>query len=106
MTRAALFDILTYNNFWIPSPGKNYSEYREDYETYMDIESVSEESLDLESSLRFDDIFNHSVYGIHIKMENNALSEERPHICIGWSAMGDLSDIATKDELSAKYDTK
>lgn len=103
--KAALFDILTYNNFWNPKPGKNYAEYRQDYETYMDIESVSEESLDLESSLRFDDIFNHSVYGIHIKMENNALSEERPHICIGWSAMGDLSDIATKDELSAKYDT-
>lgn len=50
------------------------------------------------------DIFNHNVYGIHIKNSNNALSEEHPHICIGWSKMGDLSDINTKEELYAKYD--
>jgi hypothetical protein len=39
------------------------------------------------------DIFNHNVYGIHIKKENDALSEECPHICIGWSAMGDLTGL-------------
>ena len=50
------------------------------------------------------DIFNHNLYGIHMKMRNNALSEEYPHICIGWSDMGDLSGISTKDELYAKYD--
>ena len=50
------------------------------------------------------DIFNHNLYGIHIKNSNNALSEEHPHICIGWSKMGDLSDINTKEELYAKYD--
>lgn len=50
------------------------------------------------------DIFNHNVYGIHIKNSNNALSEEHPHVCIGWSKMGDLSDINTKEELYAKYD--
>ena len=48
-------------------------------------------------------LLDFNVYGIHIKRENTALSEENPHICIGWSALGDLSDIATKDELSAKY---
>lgn len=51
-----------------------------------------------------EEIFNHSVYGIHIKLQNNALSEEAPHICIGWSGMGDLSDITTKEELALKYD--
>lgn len=51
-----------------------------------------------------DDIFKHSVYGIHIKLQNNALSEDNPHICIGWSRMGDLSDITTKEELASKYD--
>ena len=52
----------------------------------------------------YNDIFSHDVYGIHIKKENDALSEDRPHICIGWSGMGDLSDVTTKDELRARYD--
>ena len=51
-----------------------------------------------------DDMFNYSVYGIHIKLQNDALSEDNPHVCIGWSGMGDLSDVATKDELASKYD--
>lgn len=51
-----------------------------------------------------DDILNHNIYGIHIKETNNALSEEQPHICIGWSGMGDLADITTREELSARYD--
>lgn len=77
------------------------------YETFINI--MKEErhlivNIDDENSESEDDVFNHSVYGIHIKMKNNALSEEKPHVCIGWSAMGDLSDISTRDELGAKYD--
>ena len=49
------------------------------------------------------DIFNHNVYGIHIKKDNDALSEERPHICIGWSGMKDLSGLNTKDEVNARH---
>lgn len=49
------------------------------------------------------DIFNHNVYGIHIKKDNDALSEERPHICIGWSGMKDLSELNTKDEVNARH---
>lgn len=45
-----------------------------------------------------------NVYGIHIKEKNDALSKERPHICIGWSGMGDLSNVATKEELGDRYD--
>lgn len=56
------------------------------------------------STENYKDIFNHSVYGIHIKMRNDALSEDRPHICIGWSAMGNLSDVATKDDLAVMHD--
>ena len=41
---------------------------------------------------------------MHIKLKNDALSDDNPHICIGWSGMGDLSGITTKDELSEKYD--
>ena len=37
-------------------------------------------------------------------MQNDALSEDRPHICIGWSAMGNLSDVATKDDLAVMHD--
>ena len=50
------------------------------------------------------DVLKHNLFGLHIKMQNNALSEERPHVCIGWSAMGDLSEISSKEELGEKYD--
>lgn len=46
------------------------------------------------------DILNRNVYGIHIKLKNNALSPENPHVCIGWGKMGDLTSIETKDSLS------
>lgn len=106
--KAALFDILTYNKFWKPEPTNNYAQNRQDYETYMDVESVSKENansfLDVRSAINFNDVFNHSVYGIHIKLQNDALSDENPHICIGWSGLGDLSNVETRDELGIKYD--
>lgn len=51
-----------------------------------------------------EEVFNHRLFGMHIKEKNNALSTENPHVCIGWSAMGDLSDISSKDELATCYD--
>lgn len=51
-----------------------------------------------------EEIYKYSLFGIHIKEKNDALSEEHPHVCIGWSAMGDLSDIESKDELAVRYD--
>lgn len=51
-----------------------------------------------------DEVFNHRVFGMHIKQENNALSEENPHVCIGWSDLGDLSEISSKEELANLYD--
>ena len=50
------------------------------------------------------EVLNHNLYGIHIKNKNDALSEERPHVCIGWSLMGDLTSIETKAELEDRYD--
>lgn len=50
-----------------------------------------------------EDVMSHNVYGTHITGKNNALSDEKPHICIGWSKLGDLSSIQTKDELDAKH---
>lgn len=51
-----------------------------------------------------EEVFDHSLFGIHIKEKNDALSDEHPHVCIGWSAMGDLSDIDSKDALAIRYD--
>ena len=48
-------------------------------------------------------LLSHSVYGIHITGKNNALSENDPHICIGGSKMGDLSDCTDRDSISAKH---
>lgn len=50
-----------------------------------------------------EDILSHNVYGIHITGKNSALSENDPHICIGWSKMGDLSNCTDKDSISAKH---
>lgn len=73
--------------------GNNLEKIRE----LLDIESLGAKDTDNEH-------FNYSVYGIHIKEKNDALSKEHPHICIGWSAMGDLSSVSTRDELALKYD--
>lgn len=51
-----------------------------------------------------DSVFAHNIYGLHIKLQNDALSETNPHICIGWSGMGDLSSVSSKEELGVKYD--
>lgn len=50
------------------------------------------------------EVFTHNLFGIHIKYKNNALSEDNPHVCIGWSAMGDLSNISDKSTLATLYD--
>lgn len=53
----------------------------------------------------YDNVLNYNLYGIHIKKDNDALSEDHPHICIGWSKMGDLSAIETREELSELHQT-
>lgn len=51
-----------------------------------------------------EEVFTHSLFGIHIKEKNNALSDDNPHVCIGWSDMGDLSGISDKCALATLYD--
>lgn len=58
---------------------------------------------DIETNSDYADVFNHNVYGIHIKEKNDALSEERPHICLGWSAMGDISKLTSKEEIDNRH---
>ena len=55
--------------------------------------------------LRFEDAFARNLYGMHIKLQNDALSNTNPHICIGWSKMGDLSSITTREDLDARYES-
>lgn len=47
----------------------------------------------------FEDVLKHNLWGIHIKLENDALSDTNPHVCIGWSDMGDMSSLNTTDDL-------
>ncbi len=60
--------------------------------------------MNLVSDEDCEEIFAHSLFGIHIKEKNTALSEDNPHICIGWSKMGDLSDITDRTALAMCYD--
>ena len=46
----------------------------------------------------FEDVLKHNLWGIHIKLENDALSDTNPHVCIGWSDMGDMSSLNTTDD--------
>ncbi|MBQ7760532.1 MAG: hypothetical protein IJ400_00610 [Clostridia bacterium] len=62
------------------------------------------DTVGIDAEDEFSDVLNHNLYGIHIKMQNDALSEDTPHICIGWSAMGDLSSVGNREELGVKYD--
>jgi len=68
---------------------KKYAEY------LVDIEKNNKE---------YEEILKHNLYGIHIKKLNDALSDYNPHICIGWSDLGDLTAVASKEDLSALYD--
>lgn len=47
--------------------------------------------------------YNFNVYGIHITRQNSCLDQNNAHICIGWSDLGDLTKIGTKDELDELY---
>ena len=62
-----------------------------------------DELLEIENGNMREDVLDHTLYGIHIKNENNALSEDTPHICIGWSSLGDLTATASREELEVKY---
>lgn len=44
-----------------------------------------------------------NVYGIHMTLKNSALDKENPHVCIGWSGLGDLTNIETKNYLKNHY---
>ena len=77
-----------------------------DYICFFDnrVESELINEVSNTSSIEEEEIFEHNLYGMHIKLQNDALDDSNSHICIGWSAMGDLSNIITKEDLSARYE--
>lgn len=47
-----------------------------------------------------------NVFGIHMTMQNSALDKDNPHVCIGWSGLGNLSSISSKEQLDELYKSK
>lgn len=66
-----------------------------------DIDASKEETDEINKN---GDIINHNLFGIHIQDRNDATSETNPHICIGWSVLGNLSNVSSYDELGELYD--
>lgn len=60
----------------------------------------------LESNEQYFDILEKNVLGMHITNKNDALNPTNPHVCIGWSVLGNLSHIKSKEELASIYDEK
>lgn len=83
---------------------KRYTTFLNLFENDRHVLLNTDNTEDDNTNSEYEDVFNHNVYGLHIKLQNDALSDDNPHICIGWSGMGDLSHVATKDELASKYD--
>lgn len=99
--KADLFEVITFNGFWTPDTTKSIERNKESYQKYMDVETSNEEA----DKGSVEDIFNHSLFGMHIEEKNDALSPERPHVCIGWSKLGNLEGIVSKEELVDKYES-
>ena len=78
-----------------------------DYICFFDnrVESELINEVSNTSSIEEEEIFEHNLYGMHIKLQNDALSDSNPHICIGWSKIGDMSDITTREELDSRYES-
>lgn len=83
---------------------ENLENYQKRVDAYLSL-SVPK-IIRSEDENNYDDVFTHNLFGIHIKQKNDALSEDNPHICIGWSNLGDLTDVDSRDKLSAIYDQK
>lgn len=91
--RAELFSILTYNEYWNPRT--------ENYEKYMDF--IANEEVENERKDEYEDILMRNVVGMHITLKNDALNPDNSHVCIGWSRLGDLSEITDKESLINLY---
>lgn len=76
----------------------------ENLETIRNLLNIEAPTGDDEVVTNEEEILKHNLYGIHIKEKNDALSDLNPHICIGWSGLGDITRVESKDELASIYD--
>ena len=90
----AFYQFIMQNNGYVVDFEKGIFEYKGSYK----------DNVDTQSENKYQDILNHEVFGIHITKKNNALSQDNPHVCIGWSRLGDLSAYADKDALISRYE--
>lgn len=67
-------------------------------------ENIDIEDIDVDEDSLEEQVTRHNLFGLHIKNKNDALSEDAPHICIGWSSLGDITRFENIDELAAEYD--
>lgn len=81
-----------------------------EYLTYFDdrphskIEQVCESRPVVVNDQVDEDAITHSFFGMHIKELNNCLDANNPHVCIGWSVLGDLTAVTTKAQIEELYD--
>lgn len=69
------------------------------------MEQVSnDDTLEQDEQTDYLDILDRNVTGMHITLKNDTLSSDNPHVCIGWSCLGDLSGIRDKESLASLYD--
>ena len=67
---------------------------------------LEEQKSNSDSKKIFSDVLTHNLYGINMTEKNTALSDDDPHISIGWSKLGDLTNINDYETLGALYDEK
>lgn len=83
-------------------PPKN----REKYATRMrnlKIYNIDKNVLEIKTE-ESREVLNHNFYGMHITRRNSAV--EKGEISIGWSGLGDLSTVDTKEQLANLMDEK
>lgn len=71
------------------------------------LEAYSENDMEYKashySSTGYEDVLDKNAIGMHITKLNSALDPSQPHVCIGWSSLGDLSNIQSKVDLETVY---
>lgn len=67
---------------------------------------LGEQENDAANQKAYSEVLTHNLYGINMTEKNTALSDDNPHISIGWSALGNLTNINDYNSLSALYDEK
>lgn len=74
----------------------------------INYEGIASENEDEDEEMQYslNDLMHNNSFGIHMKEANDALSDENPHVCIGWSFLGDLTGVGSKEALAERYEER